>query len=163
MPFYIHIHTHIYFFYSLFPSLPFSLNNNPSSETWKTARLAKRVLKRIVMTVAWIVLYPISLAIGMESQKFPFPTIGFTAVRDEEKFYLKQTTKTHISPLPSPYKTTVLLGLGSDWVFSCFLMHLSWIEFLIFESNYFFLSSYLKVKTLDKNAYMILCLWLCYF
>ena len=133
-----HTHTHICVcvcMYSFLLHAYFS-DINLSSEPWKIIQLAEIFLKRTVMTGPWMVLHPPSLAIGMGSQRFPpFPTIGFRAVRDEEKFYLNQTTKTYISSLLLPYKTPAQLGSGSNCVFSCFLMHLSWIKFLVFESN----------------------------
>lgn len=118
----------------LFSSIPSFLIINLSSETWKITQLTKIFLKRSVMTVAWMILHPPSLAIGLGSQRFPpFLTIGFRAVRDEEKFYLNQTAKTYISSLLSPCKTPALLGSWSNCILSCFLMHLSWIKILVFE------------------------------
>ena len=131
----LYTHTHVCVCI-LFSSMPIFLIINLSSETWKITQLAEIFLKRSGMTVAWMVLHPPSLAIGVGSQRFPpFPTIGIRAVRDEEKFYLNQTTKTCISSLLSPFKTPALLGSGSNCIFSSFLMHLSWIKFLVFESN----------------------------
>ena len=141
-------HTHIcvcvYVFFS--PPCPFS-HYQPFLWNLKNYTTCRNISQKNCNDSSLNGTDPPSRAIGMGSQRFPpFPTIGFRAVRDEEKFYLNQTTKTCISSLL--YKTPTLLGSGSNCVFSCFLMHFSWIKVFSFwiKLIFFSLLSYLKVK-----------------
>lgn len=84
-------------------------------KNWKAGK--KTVSKRIIMTIAWMVLNPQSSAIGKE-QNFPFfPTIVFIAVKRWGKVLPQPNHKKKYFFCSLTLYNSSTVWLRSDWIF----------------------------------------------